>query len=79
MEKNKKLVQKFLTDKTHITMSDCERLLTSDGYELHKGAGSHQTYHKKGEYPITVVIPKNSRYVKIAYVNLIIKHLKLEA
>ena len=74
-----KLIRKFLTDKTHITAEDCDRLLTYYSYELHKKRGSHRTYHKKGETPITVPIPKNGKYVLSPYVNRIIKDLGLEA
>jgi predicted RNA binding protein YcfA (HicA-like mRNA interferase family) len=73
-----KLVRKFLTDKTHITVDDCDRLLTAYGYELHKKGGSHQTYHKKGDTPINVVTPKNTKYVKPGYVDKITKKLNLE-
>ena len=73
-----KLVRKFLTDKTHITIGDCDRLLTSYGYELHKKGGSHRTYHKKGDTPITVPIPKNRKNILSPYVNKIIKDLGLE-
>lgn len=76
--KDEKLVRKFLTDKTHIAITDCDRLLTSYGYELHKGGGSHRTYHKKGVRPITVVAPKKSKYVISPYINMIIRDLKLE-
>jgi hypothetical protein len=72
-----KLINKFLTDKSHITVEDCDRLLTLYNYTRYKSSGSHQTYHKKGAAPITVVTPKNTRYVKSAYVQLIIKYLKL--
>ena len=75
---DERLVRKFLTDKAHITVADCERLLASYGYELRKSGGSHRTYHKNGERPITIVSPKNTKYVKRAYVNLVIKQLKLE-
>jgi len=78
MKGSEKLVNKFLTDKRHITVEDCDRLLTASGYALRKSSGSHQTYHKKGYRPITVVIPKNTKYVNSAYVNLIIKYLNLE-
>ncbi len=73
-----KLVNKFLTDKTHITVDDCDRLLTNYGYVLHKKSGSHRAYHKKEAYPITVVIPKNKKYILSPYVNRIIKDLGLE-
>ena len=71
------LIRKFLTDRMRITVDDCDRLLTSYGYDLHKKGGSHLTYHKKGAISITVVIPKRSRYVNTAYVKLIIKYLEL--
>ena len=74
-----KLVEKFLTDKMHITMDDCDTLLTSSGYELYKGGGSHRVYHKKYDTPVIVVTPKNSKYVKPGYVNMIIRKLNLEA
>lgn len=78
MKANDRLIKKFLTDKTHITIDDCDRLLTDNGYELRKSGGSHQTYHKKGTTPITVVIPKNKKYILSPYVNTIIKDLGLE-
>ena len=72
------LIQRFLSDKMHITVEDCDRLLTAYGYELRKGGGSHRAYHKKGTMPITVVTPKKSKYVLSPYVNRIIKDLGLE-
>lgn len=76
--KAEKLVRKFLTEKKRITVDDCERLLRLFGYESHKSAGSHRVYHKKGETPITVVTPKNTKYVKPGYVDKIVKKLDLE-
>lgn len=73
-----KIIQKFLADRTHITIEDCDRLLISYGYELHKKRGSHRTYHKRGDTPITVPIPKNRKYILSPYVNKIIKDLGLE-
>jgi predicted RNA binding protein YcfA (HicA-like mRNA interferase family) len=73
-----KLIEKFLTDKFHITVEDCDRLLSHFGYELHKGGGSHRVYHKKGAKSITVVAPKKSKYVITPYVNTIITDLGLE-
>ena len=77
MKGNEKLIQQFLTDQTHITVEDCTRILETFGYELRKGSGSHRTYHRKGSIPLTIPVPKNSKYVKIAYVTLVIKYLKL--
>ncbi len=65
MKANEKLVEKFLSDKMHITVEDCDKLLTVYGYELRKGSGSHNTYHKKDARPITVVTPKGTKYVKV--------------
>ncbi|MDD4860295.1 MAG: type II toxin-antitoxin system HicA family toxin, partial [Dehalococcoidales bacterium] len=62
----------------HITVEDCDRLLTVHGFELRKGGGSHRVYHKKSDAPVTVVSPKDNKYVKPGYVNLIIKRLNLE-
>jgi len=62
----------------HITVEDCERLLTDFDYELHKGSGSHRTYHKKGALPITFIVQKGTKYVKRIYIEIIIKYLKLE-
>ena len=73
-----KLINKFLTDKNHITMADCEKLLASNGYELRKASGSHQGYFRKGGQPIIIPRPHGSKYVKIEYVKLIIKVLNLE-
>jgi hypothetical protein len=72
-----KLVEKFLSDKTHVTVEDCRRLLMGYGYSPHKKGGSHLSFHKKGSVPITVVTPKKTKYVNSAYVGLIIKYLKL--
>ena len=74
---DEKLTKKFLTDKAHITIKDCHRLLSACGYELKKGGGSHRTYHKKGAPAITVVAPKGTKYVKAIYIQLITKYLKL--
>ena len=78
MTDNERLIKKFLTDRMHITVEDCDRLLTAYGYSLHKKGGSHRSYHKKGDFPITVVIPKNRKYILSPYVNRIIKDLGLE-
>lgn len=78
MKGNEKLVRKFLTDKMHITVEDCDQLLTDYGYSLHKKGGSHRSYHKYGTTPINIVSPKKSRYILIAYVNRIIKDLGVE-
>jgi len=78
MKGNEKLINKFLTDKTHITIQDCDRLLTAYGYDLHKGSGSHRTYHKNFARPITVIMPKKSKYVISPYVNTINRDLRLE-
>lgn len=72
------MIEKFLNDKSHITVDDCDKILAAHGYKLKKKGGSHQTYHKKGAIPITVITPKNSKYVLIAYVKLIVKYLNLE-
>ena len=73
-----KLIRKLLTESKHITIENCDELLTSFGYKLKKGSGSHRTYHKKGARPITVIIPKGTKYIYSVYINLIIKILKLE-
>jgi len=72
-----KLIIKFLSRK-NITIEDCDKLLICYGYDYHKSGGSHRVYHQKGAKPITVVIPKNSKYVNTAYVDLVIKGLNLE-
>jgi predicted RNA binding protein YcfA (HicA-like mRNA interferase family) len=73
-----KLVKQFLTDQMHITIADCDRLLTAYGFEYRKSSGSHRAFHKKGERPIIVITPKNTRYVKPEYVRQIVKRLNLE-
>jgi predicted RNA binding protein YcfA (HicA-like mRNA interferase family) len=78
VSKNKKLLHRFLLRK-NITVDDCDKLLIIYGYSCHKKSGSHLTYHKKGDTPINVVIPKNTKYVKPGYVDKIIKKLNLEA
>lgn len=78
MKDSEKLIQKFLTDKVHIMIEDCGKLLVAYGYELRKGGDSHRAYHKKGAQPITVVAPKGTKYVKSVYISLIIKYLKSE-
>lgn len=76
--KGESLVKKFLTDQKHISVDDCDKLLTLCGYRYHKSGGSHKVYHKRGETPITVIIPKNTKYVKTGYVDKIVKKLNLE-
>lgn len=78
MTANERLVEKFLTDKTHITVEDCDKLLTSYSFVYRKSRGSHRAYHKKGEKVITVTTPKDKRFVKPGYIELIIKKLNLE-
>jgi predicted RNA binding protein YcfA (HicA-like mRNA interferase family) len=87
-----KLINKFLY-RENITVEDCDRLLiycsllntptvrsweVYYGYEYHKTGGSHRVYHQKGAKSITVVIPKKSKYVNTAYVDLVIQGLNLE-
>ena len=78
MTDNEKLIEKFLANKLHITIEDCDRLLAAYGYQLHKGGGSHRVYHKVGAISITVVTPKKSKYMITPYVNRLIKDLGLE-
>jgi len=77
MSSAEKLINKFLCRK-NIMVEDCNRLLVYYGYNYHKSGGSHRVYHQKGAKSITVVIPKKSKYVNTAYVDLVIKGLKLE-
>lgn len=74
-----KLIKKFLTAKNRIRMKDCEDLLKDFGYKLHKSGGSHRTFHQAGSKPITIPVPKGTKYVKIEYVKMVIEILKLEA
>jgi predicted RNA binding protein YcfA (HicA-like mRNA interferase family) len=76
---DEKLIKKFLTDERHITFDDCKCLLSNYGYILHKSAGSHRIFHKKGSGFIIVIIPKGTKYIKSPYVKQIVKDLKLEA
>jgi predicted RNA binding protein YcfA (HicA-like mRNA interferase family) len=78
MKGNENLVNKFLNDITHITVEDCDKLLVTHGYSLHKSGGSHRVYHKKGDTPIIVVTPKSTKYVKSGYVKMLNKKLNLE-
>ena len=78
MKGDEKLITKFLKDKLHITVEDCDKLLISFDYEYRKSGGSHRAYHKKGEPPIIVITPHHSKYVKPGYVKLIVKRLNLE-
>jgi predicted RNA binding protein YcfA (HicA-like mRNA interferase family) len=73
-----KLIQKFLTDQKHITEDDCIRLLNNYGYVLFKNSGSHRSFHKRGSFSVTIVVPKGSRYIKSPYVKMIVKVMKLE-
>jgi len=74
---DEKLTARFLSGQ-NITVADCDKILISHGYQLHKKSGSHNTYHLKGGTPISIPTPKNSKYVNPVYVKLIIKYLKLE-
>jgi hypothetical protein len=76
--KDERLIEKFLSDKQHITIDDCDRLLINHDYELHIGGGSHRVYHKKGEIPLVIVAQKGTRYVKKIYIDRIVKYLHLE-
>lgn len=78
MKRDEKLIEKFLSDRTHITVDDCDKLLNDYGYEIRKSSGSHRAYHKKGATPIIVVAPKKTKYILSPYVNRIIKDLGLE-
>jgi len=72
-----KLIKRFLS-KNNITVDDCDKMLTLSGYLLHKSRGSHKVYHKQGMMPITIVVPKGTKYVKAPYISAIIRVLKLE-
>jgi predicted RNA binding protein YcfA (HicA-like mRNA interferase family) len=76
--KGERIIKRFLTDQNHITIEDCDRLLALFGFEYRKSGGSHRAYHKRGEYPITIVTSKNSKYVKPGYVRMLAKRLGLE-
>ena len=77
MAANDKLIAKILS-KRNVTSEDCEKILVDFGYELHKSGGSHRTYHKKEAIPITIIQPKNTKYIKTPYIDRIIKELGLE-
>ncbi len=77
MTGEEKLKQKILGMR-NITIADCDRILTMQGYTLRKGEGSHRVYHKKGAGAITIVAPKGTKYIKRIYVSRIIKLLHLE-
>lgn len=77
MSKDEKLIKRFLSKK-NITVDDCDKMLKLSGYELHKSHGSHRVYHKNGMLPVTIVVPKGTKYVKAPYVSAIIKAIKLE-
>jgi len=77
VSREEKLIRQFISKK-RVTVDDCNRVLNIYGYELHKSRGSHRVYHKKGMTPITLVVPKGTKYVKAPYINAIIKILKLE-
>jgi predicted RNA binding protein YcfA (HicA-like mRNA interferase family) len=78
MTDTEKLIHKFLSDKQHVTVEDCDRLLIEFGFELRETGGSHRVYHKKGVKPISVIDPKKSKYINSLYVKAIIKDLGLE-
>ena len=78
MKGKERLVDKFLTGQKHITVRDCDNLLQIFGFKYRRSGGSHRAYHKKGERPIIVIIPKNTKYIKPEYVRNIVKRLNLE-
>jgi len=78
MKANERLIKKFLNNQTHITIEDYTCIMLTFDYEQRKSSGSHRIYHKKGATSITIPVPKNTKYIKIAYVKLIIKYLQLE-
>lgn len=74
----KEIINKFLSDHTHITIDDCTKLLSDFGYKLKKGSGSHRVYHKENARAITIVAPHGTKYVKSTYIKIIINLLGLE-
>jgi predicted RNA binding protein YcfA (HicA-like mRNA interferase family) len=78
MSSERDLVNKFLTDQSHITIEDCDQLLGIYGYELKKGSGSHRIYHKKNARAIAIVAPHGTKHVKSPYIKLVIRLLGLE-
>jgi predicted RNA binding protein YcfA (HicA-like mRNA interferase family) len=72
------LEQKFLKHPGKITVDDCDRLLTSYGYELHRDNGSQRVYHKKNTTPIIIAAPHGTKYLKSNYIKKIVRLLGLE-
>ena len=73
-----RLVGKFLYEPGKIDFDDVDTLCQAFGWRVKKKSGSHHTYHKAGEYPLTVPLPHSSRKIKPEYVRKVIRHLQLE-
>lgn len=64
--RRRKLIERFVRRPQDVTLSDCGRLLEMFGWERRTGTGSHNMYHKKGDYPFN--LPSvHGREVKMAY------------
>jgi predicted RNA binding protein YcfA (HicA-like mRNA interferase family) len=73
-----KLLRDILKNPKNVKFEDMDKLLKELGFEVKqpKGGSSHYNYRKKG-FPFVVTIPKDVP-LKVTYVKLVIKRLKLE-
>jgi len=52
--RRRRLIEKLVKRPQEVTLSDCERLLELFGWERRKSPGSHNMYHKRGDYPFNL-------------------------
>lgn len=72
-----KLIAKALRKPPELRFSEVRKILEHFEYAEDRRSGSHATFTKKGEYPISVPLVGGKR-VKRAYIVEIIKLLDLE-
>jgi predicted RNA binding protein YcfA (HicA-like mRNA interferase family) len=73
-----RLVEKFINEPGKIDADDVDSLFEAFDWRIKKSSGSHRTYHKEGQYPITVPLPHSSKKIKPEYVRKVIRYLRLE-
>lgn len=77
MTRIEKLIEQIRRRPVEADFADIERLLEHFGWTLKRVSGSHVTFVKKGEYPITVP-KKGGRKVKGRYLDEICQRLRLD-
>jgi predicted RNA binding protein YcfA (HicA-like mRNA interferase family) len=77
MTRIEKLIERIRRRPVEADFADVDRLLRHFGWLLDRESGSHVTFMKSGEYPITVP-KKGGRKVKGRYLDEICQRLNLD-